>query len=87
MIISLLAPRANGNTRLGEFHLPGTDASLTADPNLPHDSLGPELIIVSSVLTVLSILAVGARLYTRAVLLGWVGVDDYFILLAEVSCM
>lgn len=82
----MIIPRAEGNTQIEGFSLPNPGAWLGTEPHPSQDSLGPELIVVSAVLTAVSLIAVTSRLYTRAVLLGFVGADDYCLLLAAV-CM
>lgn len=84
MIITALTRRGEGNTKLEDFSLPNPGVWPPSEPYLSKHSLGPELIVVSAALTAVSLITVTARLYTRAVLLGFVGADDYCILLAAV---
>jgi hypothetical protein len=51
---------------------------LSGDPSsLPHDSRGHVVIITGAVTNLLAIVAVCARLYTRAFITSQLGVDDW----------
>ena len=55
------------------------------NPDLPHDSLGPQVIGICSAMLVLVTLAVAARFWIRLKLVkGGLGADDWLILVAWV---
>lgn len=53
-------------------------------PGLVDADKGPTILVTSIVVTVLSTLFVGARLFTRLYLLGKMHLDDYFMIAAMV---
>ena len=55
------------------------------DPTLPHDNGAGILIGVVCLVCGIATVAVGLRFYTRSIIIGQIGADDYLVLVAWVS--
>jgi hypothetical protein len=65
-------------------YINGSFSSSTAADNVV-ENIGSLLIIPTITLIIIAFVVVSSRMYSRAVLLGFVGADDYSILAATVS--
>jgi hypothetical protein len=69
------------------MQLPPIDVLLTwPAPNYTNPvTRGNALVVVNYIFAVLAVITVALRLYTRAVIKRWFGIDDVFIILALVG--